>query len=417
MALPDFPDFTVRGLPQDAVEVDPAQAVAFDMSAWATVAAGALQQFDFTFTDANYIYQPCLVMISPDSATEHVDYIYFYTVPAMVGAGQGGKVYKLYDNPALQYINGDTLTVKVKNADTNSRLIVVRLVGTRYPRPSGWIHPPYVQFHANKIGAKLGENIQFYDDSYNTPTGWYWEFGDTTTSGQQNPVKSYSAEGVYDVQLMAWNAAGFDVYLRDNYIAISNYEYLLGYTEVDLINHLTVGNYDVHAALLSNQECTYLVKDYGAGYFQNVDIRFTLRFDAAGADGAISAALALGMASGCMSTGNGIKLYVGPYRAAGNICKFILYLVDGATSLTYDISVNLTYGQTYYCKLIRTSGSTTATCYIYSNAAMTVLVDTLQITHASVNNNFRYIYAACTRNVASWLWCSFQHYNIRIYSH
>jgi len=44
-----------------------------------------------------------------------------------------------------------------------------------------------------------GFTIHFTDYSYGNPTSWSWNFGDGTTSTEQNPVHVYTQEGVYAV--------------------------------------------------------------------------------------------------------------------------------------------------------------------------------------------------------------------------
>ena len=39
-------------------------------------------------------------------------------------------------------------------------------------------------------------------------TQYSWDFGDGTTSTQQNPSHTYTALGVYDVKLVGINSAG-----------------------------------------------------------------------------------------------------------------------------------------------------------------------------------------------------------------
>ncbi len=57
-----------------------------------------------------------------------------------------------------------------------------------------------------------GLNANFTDRSSNTPTAWFWSFGDpsstTNTSDKQNPTHVYSAAGNYTVTLFAVNADG-----------------------------------------------------------------------------------------------------------------------------------------------------------------------------------------------------------------
>jgi PKD repeat protein len=55
-----------------------------------------------------------------------------------------------------------------------------------------------------------GDNIQFFDESYNNITSWNWTFpnGSPSSSSQQNPVVSYTASGSYDVTLEVTDAIG-----------------------------------------------------------------------------------------------------------------------------------------------------------------------------------------------------------------
>jgi PKD repeat protein len=50
--------------------------------------------------------------------------------------------------------------------------------------------------------------MAFADLSLNSPTAWSWTFGDGSTSGMQNPLHSYAANGRYTVCLTATNTHG-----------------------------------------------------------------------------------------------------------------------------------------------------------------------------------------------------------------
>jgi PKD repeat protein len=50
--------------------------------------------------------------------------------------------------------------------------------------------------------------VKFIDTSTNSPNRWEWNFGDGSTSTEQNPVHTFSGEGTYRVTLVATNTGG-----------------------------------------------------------------------------------------------------------------------------------------------------------------------------------------------------------------
>jgi PKD repeat protein len=69
--------------------------------------------------------------------------------------------------------------------------------------------PPTASFTATPIN---GHTTQFADTSSGAPTSWLWDFGDGTSSSQQNPSHDYSASGPFprnfSVKLTVSNAGG-----------------------------------------------------------------------------------------------------------------------------------------------------------------------------------------------------------------
>ncbi len=51
------------------------------------------------------------------------------------------------------------------------------------------------------VSNNCAGEVQFYDNSTGSPTSWHWDFGDGSTSTEQNPVHYYSGIGNYDVTL------------------------------------------------------------------------------------------------------------------------------------------------------------------------------------------------------------------------
>ncbi len=59
--------------------------------------------------------------------------------------------------------------------------------------------------------------IMFFDTSIGNPSNWLWDFGDGTTSSEQNPVHPYNTLGTYPVCLTIWDTIGTcqDFYCKD----------------------------------------------------------------------------------------------------------------------------------------------------------------------------------------------------------
>ena len=68
---------------------------------------------------------------------------------------------------------------------------------------------PIAQFIHMDAG---GGTTSFTDQSTNTPTGWFWNFGDGNTSTSQNPNYQYAADSTYYVCLTVTNLSGSDTY-------------------------------------------------------------------------------------------------------------------------------------------------------------------------------------------------------------
>lgn len=63
-----------------------------------------------------------------------------------------------------------------------------------------------------------GQNVQFTDQSYGTPTTWAWEFpgGVPNTSSLQNPLINYPNPGVYPCTLVVSSPAGIDTMIYNS---------------------------------------------------------------------------------------------------------------------------------------------------------------------------------------------------------
>ena len=77
------------------------------------------------------------------------------------------------------------------------------------------------EFEADPTSGDAPLSVQFTDLSTGNPTQWNWDFGDGSTSTEQNPEHTYTAPGTYTVTLAATNAGGSDPEKKPNYITVT----------------------------------------------------------------------------------------------------------------------------------------------------------------------------------------------------
>jgi PKD repeat protein len=107
-------------------------------------------------------------------------------------------------NPVHVFENSGTYTVNltVSNENgTDSKLATINVLEQSIPIL------PVANFSTNLTSGYAPLSMQFNDSSENE-TGWNWNFGDGSTSVEQNPIHTYSAAGTYTVNLTVSNANG-----------------------------------------------------------------------------------------------------------------------------------------------------------------------------------------------------------------
>lgn len=94
-------------------------------------------------------------------------------------------------------------------------LTVTNSAGVSYANSqfSAWGGPdwgivPVPNFVADTTSGPSPLTVTFTDTTYGRPTGWTWDFGDGSTSRDQNPTHTYSDIGNYTVSLTASNVIG-----------------------------------------------------------------------------------------------------------------------------------------------------------------------------------------------------------------
>ncbi len=89
---------------------------------------------------------------------------------------------------------------------------------------SNSIIAPVAEFTADNTSIVEGESVQFTDLTTNDPTSWEWTFegGIPESSTEQNPLITYTTEGVYSVWLIASNEAGSNTMYKEDYILVDH---------------------------------------------------------------------------------------------------------------------------------------------------------------------------------------------------
>lgn len=99
-----------------------------------------------------------------------------------------------------------TVTLTASNKDGSDTTSKANLIVTTLA--------PVAEFKADRQVGKAPFIVQFTDLSKGNPTAWVWEFGDGTSSYEQNPRHIYMREGTYDVRLTVTNQYGSDTMFK-----------------------------------------------------------------------------------------------------------------------------------------------------------------------------------------------------------
>ena len=80
---------------------------------------------------------------------------------------------------------------------------------------------PNADFVGDPTSGTAPLTVSFTDQSTGNPTSWSWDFGDGSTSTEQNPTHTYNAAGTYTVKLTASNSCGSDTETKVDYITVN----------------------------------------------------------------------------------------------------------------------------------------------------------------------------------------------------
>ncbi|WP_292489682.1 GH25 family lysozyme [Methanoculleus sp. 10] len=82
---------------------------------------------------------------------------------------------------------------------------------------------PVANFIGTPAGGTAPLTVQFTDTSTGDPTAWFWDFGDGSASTEQHPIHTYTAAGMYYVNLTVSNSEGSNTLTQTDPIAVLQY--------------------------------------------------------------------------------------------------------------------------------------------------------------------------------------------------
>ncbi len=151
---------------------------------------------------------------SMDSTT-YPQYFYTYIDGVHIQTDSCNHTWRYYTVPISGYAGVHNVQVTF---DTN-RIGMSAYVDDFLAKPPAIT--PIASFTASPTTGTAPLAVTFTDTSSNTPTSWLWDFGDGSTSLEQNATHTYTLAGTYTVNLTVTNAAGSNTTTKTGYISVS----------------------------------------------------------------------------------------------------------------------------------------------------------------------------------------------------
>jgi len=123
-------------------------------------------------------------------------------------------------NPAHSYSQSGTYSVSltVSNAGGSNMTTKASYITVGSPPAATPPAAPDAQFTANTTSGVAALSVDFTSTSTGAIDSYFWEFGDGTTSTEQNPTHSYAAAGTYSVSLSVTGPGGSNSQAKANFI-------------------------------------------------------------------------------------------------------------------------------------------------------------------------------------------------------
>ncbi len=130
--------------------------------------------------------------------------------------GDGGT--STAQSPTHEYLTEGTFTVSLTVGNTAGQDTLTKLEYISTVIPTGSV---VAAFDAAPTTGPAPLLVSFTDQSIGDVTSWLWDFGDSITSTDQNPIHEYLAAGSYTVALTVSDALGSDTLAKLDYITVT----------------------------------------------------------------------------------------------------------------------------------------------------------------------------------------------------
>ena len=126
-------------------------------------------------------------------------------------------------NASVYYNNPGIYTVKLLVSNMGGADSIIKIAYVTVTTPP----KPIANFYSNITNTTPGTQVNFVNNSLNSPTSWRWTFSGCTPSSSTSPYPSvvYNTYGNYDVKLVVTNAYGSDSIVKVGYIKVARFIY------------------------------------------------------------------------------------------------------------------------------------------------------------------------------------------------
>jgi PKD repeat protein len=159
---------------------------------------------------------------------------------------------------------------------SDSARVYLRTYGTCDESYPFSVRVQYYPLNADFVGSPDSGSsplqVDFIDLSTCNPTSWYWDFGDNSTSSQQNPTHVYNDTGFFDVRLIASTVmhgeySDVDTIVKADYIHVSGLPLIANFSAAPEVGSAPL---EVQFTDQSAGNPTHWHWDFGDGYTDSV---------------------------------------------------------------------------------------------------------------------------------------------------